>query len=296
MTPAAGAARTGLTTAERVRSAYLRAQALVAVAGTEPVSAPVCHLLADGSVAIAVPATGELAAAVSTVSGAMAGAGATGTTGQGVPAMLELTDHAPLRLRERVRALVWVGGRLQRVPPDDVGDLLDRIAAEDANPALLQVWSPRCATAPDRGCGCAAEGTAGPDGADVRYALLRLTVESAVLADATGAESVPLDELLAARPDPLCAVEAGWLQHLDAAHPEVVARLAEVLPPRLRRGAARPLGVDRYGIWLRIEDADRDHDVRLTFGRPVDDVAGLNRAVRVLMGCPFRNGLQARRP
>ena len=28
---------------------------------------------------------------------------------------------------------------------------------------------------------------------------------------------------------------------------------------------------------------------------PVDDVTGLSRAIRVLMGCPFLNGLRARR-
>lgn len=48
-------------------------------------------------------------------------------------------------------------------------------------------------------------------------------------------------------------------------------------------------------MWLRVEAADGDHDVRLSFPRPVTDVQGLNRAVRALLGCPFRNGLPARR-
>jgi hypothetical protein len=29
---------------------------------------------------------------------------------------------------------------------------------------------------------------------------------------------------------------------------------------------------------------------------PVDDVTGLIQAIRILLGCPFRNGLRARRP
>jgi hypothetical protein len=35
--------------------------------------------------------------------------------------------------------------------------------------------------------------------------------------------------------------------------------------------------------------------VRLPFHKPVDDMSGLSQAIRVLMGCPFINGLRARR-
>lgn len=262
---AADTAQTTPTAAERVLSACLRAHALLAVEGTDPVAVPVCHLQQNGSVVIVAPAGSQPPPA-------------------GVQAMLELTDHAPLDLRERVRALVWLRGPLTPVPTAEVGALLDRIAAADPNPALLQVRSPRSAVAHLDGAG---------DGND--YVLLRLTTESAVLADTTGAEAVGVDELLAARPDPFCAVEAGWLHHLDTAHPEVAARLAARLAPRLQRGRARPLGIDRYGLWLRVEDADTDHDLRVAFERPVTDVAALNRAVRVLLGCPFLNGLHARR-
>jgi hypothetical protein len=44
-----------------------------------------------------------------------------------------------------------------------------------------------------------------------------------------------------------------------------------------------------------VENEDGDHDVRLPFTKPVDDVTGLSQAIRVLMGCPFLNGLRARR-
>ena len=114
-----------------------------------------------------------------------------------------------------------------------------------------------------------------------------------VVTDATGAEAVDAAALLAARPDPFCTFESCWIRHLDTAHRDVVARLAARLPARLRRGDVRPLGVDRYGMRLRVESADGDRDVRLPFRKPVDDVIGLGQAIRVLMGCPFVNGLRA---
>lgn len=250
------------TTAERIRSACLRADgALLAVEGMEPVTTPVHHLLKDGSFAVAVPAGGAVTKKAA-----------------GVPAMLELTDHAPLPLREPVRALVWLRGRLHQVSPSAMGELLDLIAAEDPNPALLRVQTPRSGRTDEN-----------------PLTLLRLEMESVVVADATGAESVAVGALLDATPDPFCAMEACWLQHLDAVHPEVLARLATRLPARLRSGQVRPLGLDRYGVRLRVEGADGDHDVRLPFHQPVDDVTGLGRALRVLMGCPFLNGLRARR-
>ena len=251
------------TTAERIRSTCVRAGgAMAAVEGIEPTTTPVHHLLGDGSFAITVPADGGLAGMVVTA----------GTAG--VQAVLEMTDYAPLPLREPVRALVWIRGRLHAVPAGDVAALLDLIAAEYPNPALLQVNS--------------------ASSADPRYTLLRLEIESVVVADSAGAESVGVAALLQARPDPFCAMESCWLRHMASAHREVVDRLASRLPMPLRRGRVWPLGLDRYGVQLRVERADGDHDVRLPFAKPVDDVTGLSQAIRILLGCPFRNGLRAR--
>jgi hypothetical protein len=246
------------TTAERIRSACARAGgAMLAVEGVEPASTPVHHLLNDGSFAITVPGDGILA-------GMVVAAGAAG-----VQAVLEMTDYAPLPLREPVRSLVWIRGRVHSVPAGEVSALLDLIATEDPNPALLQVNS--------------------------EYALMRLEIESVVVADSTGAESVGVGALLGASPDPFCAMESCWLKHMESAHREVVDRLASRLPMPLRRGRVRPLGLDRYGVQLRVEGDDGDHDVRLPFAKPVDDVTGLSQAIRILMGCPFLNGLRARR-
>lgn len=251
---------TAPTTAERIRSACARAGgAMIAVDGIDPAETPVHHLLCDGSMAITVPSAGRLAATVTSAGAA------------GVQAVLEMTDYAPIALREPVRSLVWIRGRLRDVPDRDVAALLDLIAASDPNPALLQVHS------------------------EDRDVLMRLEIESVVAADSTGAESVAVGALLAARPDPFCAMESGWLQHLEAEHRDVVDRLASRLPGTLRHGRVRPLGLDRYGVALRVESDAGDHDVRLPFAAPVNDVTGLSRAIRVLMGCPFLNGLRARR-
>nr|WP_139273058.1 DUF2470 domain-containing protein [Mycobacterium paraffinicum] len=252
------------TTAERIRSACVRAGgALLALetvpARQDPVVTPVHHLLPDGSFALALPGANDAVA--------------------GAQALLELTDYAPLPLREPVRSLVWVRGRVREFHPDEVAETVDLIAAEWPHPALLQVDTPRCAPS---------------DGHEPRYTLLRLEIASVVVTDATGAEPVSVEDLLAARPDPFCEVESNLLWHLDTAHSDVVARLVSRLPSRLRRGQVRPLGLDRYGVRFRVEGPDRDHDVRLPFHKPVDDMTGLSQAIRVLMGCPFINGLRAR--
>jgi hypothetical protein len=256
------------TTAERIRSACARGGgAMLAVEGVEPAPTPVHYLLDDGSFAITVPANGLLAGMI------------VASDSAGVQAVLEMTDYAPLPLREPVRSLVWISGRLFGVPTSDVSGLLDLVAAKNPDPALLQVNTVTREAA----------------GGDTPYSLVRLEISSVVVADSTGAESVGVTALLDAQPDPFCALESCWLQHLESAHREVVDRLANRLPSPLRRGRVRPLGLDRYGVQLRVEAEDGDHDVRLPFAKPVDDVTGLSQAIRVLMGCPFLNGLRARR-
>jgi Protein of unknown function (DUF2470) len=256
------------TTAERIRSTCVRAGgALLAVDNAEPRTTGLHHLLADGSFAVGVPAGEAVADQLSDCGAA------------GAQAVLELADYAPLPLREPVRSLVWIRGRLHQVPLAEVPEMLDLIAAEHPHPALLQVLTPASRAV--------VEG-------DTQYLLARLEIESVVVTDATGAEAVDAAALLAARPDPFCAFESCWIRHLDTAHRDVVARLASRLPARLRRGDIRPLGVDRYGMRLRVESAEGDRDIRLPFHTPVDDVAGLGKAIRLLLGCPFANGLRAR--
>lgn len=246
------------STAERVRSACAHAeQAVLAMPGIDPTPISVHHVRQYGDAVIAVP----------TASMAAVWAGSSGASG--APAVLELTDHAPLPLREPVRALVWLRGWVRAVPTQAVRALATEVAKDHPHPDLLDV-----------GHGST---------------LLRVLIDAAVVADATGAESVPVGALLDARPDPFCAMESHWVQHMESAHRDMVDRLASRLPITLRHGHVRPLGLDRYGVQLRIEREDGDHDVRLPFSKPVDDVTGLSQAIRTLMGCPFLNGLRARK-
>jgi hypothetical protein len=137
-------------------------------------------LLHDGSFAVALPADRD---------------GGTARV-YGSQALLELTDYAPLPLREPVRSLVWVRGRLKQVPPGAVTKILDLIATESPDPALLQVDTPRSMPS---------------DGGEPRYTLLRLEIASVVVTDAIGAEAVSVQDLLVARPDPFCGIESSLL-------------------------------------------------------------------------------------
>lgn len=245
------------STAERVRSACVTAQgATLAVEGV-PTTVTELHRLRE---------SGDVVIALAERTPATALAWQAGLSG--LPAVLELTDTTTIALREPVRALVWLRGRLQ--PVHDQRTLALEVSAELAHHALLGVG----------------HGTV----------LLRLELESAVVADSTGAAPVGVTELLAARPDPFCADEATWLRHLEHTHADLLALMARRLPAHLRRGQVRALGLDRYGLRLRVEQAHGlgDADVRLPFHAPVDSDRALGRALRVLAGCPFRNGLQAR--
>lgn len=252
-----GTTTTGPSTAERVRSACARAEsAALAIEGSDPVITSMHHLRSNGEVVLAVP-NDSVSTAIAWQS-----------SRAGVPAVLELTDHAPLSLREPVRSLVWLRGELRPVPESLMRSMAGAVAAEHPHPALLDVGH--------------------------TTSLLRLILTSSVVADSTGAEPVSVETLLEAQPDPFWEMETSWLQHLDEDHSDLVSQLARRLPPSLRQGRVRPLGIDRYGIRLRIESEYGDNDVRLGFAEPVDDSMGLSRALRVLAGCPFLNGLRAR--
>jgi hypothetical protein len=222
---------------------------VLALPGDEPVPTAVHHLRSCGDAVITV-GTGTPAAAAAAA---------------GSPAVLELADHTPLRLREPVRTLVWLRGRVRTVPAELQRILAAEVAAEYPHPDLLDV-----------GHGSA---------------LLSIAVESAVVADAHGAASVDAADLRAARPDPFWEVESAWLRHLDSDHAGLICQLARHLPVRLRSGAMHPLAIDRYGVTLRVEGPEADHDIRIPFDAPVDDARALSRAIRILVGCPLRYGL-----
>ena len=88
-----------------------------------------------------------------------------------------------------------------------------------------------------------------------------------------------------------CAGAGSWRsRHLESDHSDVVGQLAKHLPANLREDRIRPLGLDRFGLRLRVESDTGDHDVRLAFSRSVDSPLQLAMELRRLVGCPFLHG------
>jgi hypothetical protein len=67
----------------------------------------------------------------------------------------------------------------------------------------------------------------------------------------------------------------------------MVRLLARHLPQQLQNGHIRPLGLDRYGLRLRVESGACDHDVRLAFSCPVSNAQQLGRELRKLVCLPI---------
>lgn len=176
-------------------------------------------------------------------------------------AMLELADQAPVPLREPVRGLLWITGWLRALTAGEAREASLEVAETRPDPRLLDVGH----------------------GASV----LRLSPASLVVADAEGTTSLRPEAFARAEPDPFAAHEDHWLRHLELSHRDVVGLLGQHLPVDLRGGHVRPLGLDRFGLRLRVELADSDHDVRIAFSRPVGTAQELAVELRRLMGCPF---------
>ncbi|WP_158888475.1 DUF2470 domain-containing protein [Amycolatopsis anabasis] len=207
------------------------------------------HVHPSGSVSVLLPDEHPLAASAR-------------DTGRGeLAVMFELTDQAPVALREPIRGLLWITGWLR--PLNEVSARARAVSIAEARP------DPRLL---DVGHG---------------VTVLRLTPASLVLADAEGTHSLRPHMFSAATPDPFHDYEAEWLRHLETDHADVVERLARHLPPQLREGRIRPLGLDRCGLRLRVEADGGDHDVRLAFSRSVANPPQLAVELRKLVGCPF---------
>jgi len=181
--------------------------------------------------------------------------------GAEITVMLEVADHAPVPLREPVRGLLWITGWLRALNAREARAASLEVADERPDPRLLDV-----------GHGAA---------------VLRLSPASLVVADAEGTTSLRPELFAQADPDPFHHHEDHWLRHLELSHRDVVGLLAQHLPDGLRGGHVRPLGLDRFGLRLRVETADEDHDVRIAFSHPVATPGELAVELRRLMGCPF---------
>ncbi|MEJ3658251.1 DUF2470 domain-containing protein [Actinomycetes bacterium KLBMP 9759] len=245
--------------AERARSIAARGgSASLVGTGAPPASPIVHHVRADGSTVLLLSDDEPVLERVRSAGS------------DGCAVMLELTDRAPVELREPVRALLWITGTLRAPNPVCARRIAVGVAEAQPHPRLL-----------DLGHGAT---------------LVRLDPGSAVLSDAEGSAALSPVELARAKPDPFCRYEQQWLAHLEAAHPELFLALTRHLPTTLRdtRGARiRPLGVDRCGLRLRVEAPERDHDVRLAWDEEATTIEQLRKELGKLVGCPFQGAASA---
>ncbi len=248
--------------AERARSLVARGGAATVLGVRAPMTRPrVHHVWANGSAVLLVPDGDPL---LSVEGGARPPVEPEEWAGGS--AMVELADPTPVPLREPVRGLLWVIGTLTRPDADMARRWAARVADVRPDPALLDV-----------GHG---------------LTLLLLKPGSIVVSDGDGTAALAPVELAAARADPFCRFESTWLAHLEDNHPEVFGALARHLPPEFRDARARPLGVDRCGLRLRLETGHGDHDVRLSWGRdvrtPAELCAALDEKISARSGAGLR--------
>lgn len=174
-----------------------------------------------------------------------------------------LTDVAPLPVRSRWRARAELTGGLAELAPRDAAAAWRRAAGDrPLDGRRLLVLTPRQVT------------------------LCRLPDDPVQVCPHAYA---------GARPDPVADVEAELLWHLQAGHPELVVRLADLLPRRLSAGAQRvvPVRLDRYALVLRVERerAQDDVDVPLALAcRHAQAPGEVLAALRALLDtCPRRS-------
>ncbi|WP_349636816.1 DUF2470 domain-containing protein [Streptomyces sp. 549] len=176
-----------------------------------------------------------------------------------LPAVIGITDVAPVAVPHRVRGTARVSGWLTPVR----GEARVRAARLLAN------------TDPDA-----------PPAHGAGWTVLRLEVGGAEIDDLWGAAAVEPDDFADARPDPLAAHEAELLQHLSAAHSDQVHGLGTLLDADdegLTDGRrAVPLALDRHGLRVRFCGERDGFDIRFEFPDPVEDVCGLRQAMHRL--------------
>jgi hypothetical protein len=219
----------------------------VCAAGIDGSRVPAHATAADGQVLLVVPTDGDVCAAVS------------GARDGDLAALVLVTDHAPVPLRDPVRAQVWLSGWLTPVRPAD--ERAATLAFAEVAPVgdLLDVG---------RG-----------------NTLLRLDLAEVVLGEGGAVAEVAPEAYQAATPDPLAGIEAAALQHLLSAHPDALSALRSWVPPcwRGEDAVVQPLGLDRFGFRLRIEHRHGTRDLRVPFNAPVTSPEALGPAVHRLL-------------
>ncbi|MEU6083483.1 DUF2470 domain-containing protein [Streptomyces sp. NPDC047108] len=112
----------------------------------------------------------------------------------------------------------------------------------------------------------------------------------ALLENAEERSHVTYQELEAAELDPIATSEASMLTHLLDDHRDLVPLLLRLVRPRPDSDVLRvlPVGVDRYGLTLRLERLRTHRDVRLPFRRPVTHIDQTGPQIRALLSAARR--------
>lgn len=103
-------------------------------------------------------------------------------------------------------------------------------------------------------------------------------------ANEPAARLVPVEDYRCAFPDPLLGYEAEWLPHLQADHGELLAALARYeLGWDEGPADVRALGIDRYGLVLRVRDCGVSMDLRIAFDSTVTCGCDVREAFSALL-------------
>ncbi|MWA04003.1 DUF2470 domain-containing protein [Actinomadura sp. LD22] len=253
---------TGPTAAERARTlAYGMGDGVLVAPGVPHTPVPAYTTDLDGRPLLLLPVESALVKALDRADGR--------------PATLRISDVAPVPLADRMRGRAWLHGWLTELPPAGLRGAALRLSRPHPRPELLDL----AAEEPPR---------------DRTWTVLTMDVAQVEIEDAWGGATLEPEEYAAGAPDPFVAIGAGILAHLDSCHRGELKGLLPVSaapsggpsgspdgPPEVR-----PLGLDRYGMWLRCSapspDAGGTFDLRLTFDEPVSDLHGLRRMYRHL--------------
>lgn len=105
-----------------------------------------------------------------------------------------------------------------------------------------------------------------------------------VTGDKPAARLVPVEDYRCAFPDPLLGYEAEWLPHLQADHGDLLAGLARYeLGWEETADDVRALGIDRYGLVLRVRDCGVSIDLRIAFDSTVTCGCDVREAFSTLL-------------
>ncbi|MDE3723688.1 DUF2470 domain-containing protein [Nocardiopsis sp. N85] len=173
-------------------------------------------------------------------------------------ATVEFTDTGAVALRDPTRSLLWISGTLTALDEATARMRALRLIRDDPDERLLDIGHGRT--------------------------MVVLEPYLVVHSDTEGCHLLGTDEFVRALPDPLGRWEGPWLRHLEEDHPDLLMALAGACPAPVPLSRPRPLGVDRYGMTLRFEAPDGDHDVRLSFSRPVESPEEVAVEVHALAG------------